>query len=609
MQLSRLFFHARRFFALAALAALLPSVPALAQEAPPATWRDTGITLTGAVLCASEAQPGVLFAAEDAGTFAYNWLTGTRTLLSQRAFNMCGPNGLLFAVPGRDVASPDGPTPRLNTIDGTETTVAHAPTAVAADGSMRVYALHDDGRLWASADGGTTWSQRGQGVPGRLTAVAPSAADAGAIYAVAVQHPPARPGQDMIEASYTIFFSPDAGMRWEPRFTGQISGMPAVIDQRVRLLPISGQRVPVDMLHLVIWDGSISPSSHSQHFVSADGARTFMDIGDSSGFGNSINLAHTGTNLLRYVVGRYGGGAELARLAEDRRTWQPVELPPLQDVQRYCFFPELQVATESPANLVLCSKGDSWFSPDGGASWQPLGANAGQQIVITPYLPLALLSVGPDGRLLALDLPDPGTRQTSPVVASGAPGSFFFMETGHNLGGAFRHYWQAHGGLAQFGYPRTEPFREINQTDGNVYLVQYFERARFEFHPELAGICDAVLLGLLGNQLAAGRHAADTPPFQPVADPHDPAVAYFAPTGHTLRGAFRQYWQAHGGLAIYGYPTSEEFSEVNPADGQTYLVQYFERARFEFHPEHAGTGFEVQLGLLGNELLHMKGWL
>ena len=36
---------------------------------------------------------------------------------------------------------------------------------------------------------------------------------------------------------------------------------------------------------------------------------------------------------------------------------------------------------------------------------------------------------------------------------------------------------------------------------------------------------------------------------------------------------------------MFGYPISEEFTEVNQADGRTYTVQYFERNRFEWHPE------------------------
>lgn len=39
------------------------------------------------------------------------------------------------------------------------------------------------------------------------------------------------------------------------------------------------------------------------------------------------------------------------------------------------------------------------------------------------------------------------------------------------------------------------------------------------------------------------------------------------------------------------------------ADGFAYRVQYFERARLEYHPQYAGTPYEVQLGLLGTALL------
>ena len=64
-------------------------------------------------------------------------------------------------------------------------------------------------------------------------------------------------------------------------------------------------------------------------------------------------------------------------------------------------------------------------------------------------------------------------------------GSTYFPETGHNVGPRFGAYWRANGGLAQFGYPLTEPF-EQRLEDGKVYTVQYFERVRLELHPEHA---------------------------------------------------------------------------------------------------------------------------
>ncbi len=75
----------------------------------------------------------------------------------------------------------------------------------------------------------------------------------------------------------------------------------------------------------------------------------------------------------------------------------------------------------------------------------------------------------------------------------------------------------------------------------------------------------------------------------------------FPQTGKCVSGRFYDYWLANGGLAQQGYPISDEFDEVNPTDGKTYRTQYFERARFEHHPEYAGTAYEVLLGLLGRE--------
>jgi len=40
-----------------------------------------------------------------------------------------------------------------------------------------------------------------------------------------------------------------------------------------------------------------------------------------------------------------------------------------------------------------------------------------------------------------------------------------------------------------------------------------------------------------------------------------------------------------------------------------HTVQYFERARFEWHPDKRGTPYEFLLGHLGREILIARGWL
>jgi len=174
----------------------------------------------------------------------------------------------------------------------------------------------------------------------------------------------------------------------------------------------------------------------------------------------------------------------------------------------------------------------------------------------------------------------------------------YFPEVGHTLRGPFLKFWQANGGLAIFGYPLSEEFSEVSATDGKSYTVQYFERNRFEHHPEFAGTRSEVLMGLLGVEMTRGRTFRPGTPILNSA-----SKVFFQETQHSLSGPFLAYWQRYGGLPVFGYPISEEMVENG------YTVQYFERNRFEHHPEFAGTRNEVLLGLLGVEIVRRNGWM
>jgi hypothetical protein len=186
-----------------------------------------------------------------------------------------------------------------------------------------------------------------------------------------------------------------------------------------------------------------------------------------------------------------------------------------------------------------------------------------------------------------------------PAAAQGE--SRFFPETGQTVSGPFLDYWQQNGGLALFGYPIGDAHDEVDPISGKTYRVQWFERERFELHPEYAGTSHEVLLGLLGRQLTRGRE--DEPAFQPVdAVPTTTDYAFFPETRHSISFEFKTYWEQNGGLPIFGYPISEPFEESNPSDGLIYTVQYFERARFELHPEQPAP-YRVLLGRLGAQLM------
>jgi hypothetical protein len=181
---------------------------------------------------------------------------------------------------------------------------------------------------------------------------------------------------------------------------------------------------------------------------------------------------------------------------------------------------------------------------------------------------------------------------SSPTAAQGDRRTF--PETGKTLDGAFLQYWNSHGGLAQQGYPISDVIQETSDTDGKIYTVQYMERAVFEQHPENQPPYN-LLLSLLGVFRYQQKYPQGAPGQVPNNEPNS---REFPQTGKRLGGLFLQYWNSHGGLAQQGYPISDEFDEVSDLNGQTYKVQYFERAVFEYHPENQPP-YNVLLSQLG----------
>ena len=222
-----------------------------------------------------------------------------------------------------------------------------------------------------------------------------------------------------------------------------------------------------------------------------------------------------------------------------------------------------------------------------GLFWDDLGMTDSDWVDVT------FLWLSPLASYLAQPLPPAALARVAPFATT--HDRRYFPETGHGLSGAFKRTWEARGGLPVFGYPLTEPVEERSLDDGKTYTVQYFERARLEHHPENAGTPYEVLLGFLGKAF----HTPDPPASQLQG------ARYFPETGHSLKGDFRAYWEANGGLSLFGLPISEELKERSPTDGQVYTVQYFERARFEYHPENKAP-YTVLLGHLGRQLIDLR---
>ncbi len=273
------------------------------------------------------------------------------------------------------------------------------------------------------------------------------------------------------------------------------------------------------------------------------------------------------------------------------------------------------------------------YLPDGFGSdgfWMfRLDPNGSLAAVSRTYNQMVEIAKSPD-RLPTLSDQDRMIRSFLPSPPQGKAGDLYFPEVKRHLNSHFVAAWQQGDGLAMFGYP----LHEAALVGGN--LVQYTERARFEWHPAAGQSCcdgsGSLMFGLLGqeaitlhnlsfpsalpdNDSVMWNSATATPTATPApkkvgksltAAPTitptmpAPVVIYFRESRHNLSGKLLDYWQTHGGVSTFGYPLSEPFT-----DQSGITVQYFERARFELHPEG------VLLGRLGYEIarsLDYKGY-
>jgi len=143
----------------------------------------------------------------------------------------------------------------------------------------------------------------------------------------------------------------------------------------------------------------------------------------------------------------------------------------------------------------------------------------------------------------------------------------FFPETSHNVQGDFLRFYNAVSDpLTLYGYPITDQFQ---RTDG--LLVQYFQRARFEYHPELPD-GQRVILTDVGSQIY-------TPAIQlNISNPF--ACRFFTETNFSVCFSFLDFYNKYGGELQFGHPISPfEYHD-------DLIVQYFQKARMEWRPSN-----------------------
>jgi hypothetical protein len=181
----------------------------------------------------------------------------------------------------------------------------------------------------------------------------------------------------------------------------------------------------------------------------------------------------------------------------------------------------------------------------------------------------------------------PGRLANAQVIADRE----YFPETGHWVTGEFlTKYYSVPNPEELFGDPVTDAFPD----NISGLTVQYFEKARFELHPyEIPDL--HVKLSNLGSYLYQKGQTlpilfnASGCDFYPQVD-----------NGYYICFDFLKFFNQNGGVAHFGYPISN-FEIYNG-----WIVQHFQRARLEWHPENP-QGSRVVVSNLGIEYFHKHG--
>ncbi len=185
------------------------------------------------------------------------------------------------------------------------------------------------------------------------------------------------------------------------------------------------------------------------------------------------------------------------------------------------------------------------------------------------------------------------------LVAQAQSSERCFAETGQCISGRILEFWEQHGGQAIFGLPIT-PLQEEDFA-GSTAQAQWFERARLEWHPQNPFPDDVVITNLGHVYTSQGSKPRRDEPVD------RPDCMYFE-TGYNVCGEVLALWKAHGiemdgkpgiseieSRALFGVPLSGGYP-MQFADGNEYLVQWFERARLDVMPDG------VAIALIGREM-------
>ena len=409
--------------------------------------------------------------------------------------------------------------------------------------------------LYRTTDGGVTWSHL-PGIVSPVIAVAYKTGNAQTVFA----------GTEL-DGNYR---SEDGGLYW----SRTNSGLP-----RDRLGNIAGAVA-------LVADPDLSTHLYAATTTAA-GLYRSHDGGTSWHMANTglpeesiLGLAITGSGSPRLYAATSSG----LYLSTDRAAgWSLIGELPTATTHKLLLDPG------ASGTLLLIAETAIYRSTNGGLTWVNLDLPAD----MSPIRDAILLS-GPEFTYLFVASENgpywqrltPASPQSPPQTESVA--ELYVGVTGHTIREPFLSFFTANGGVARFGYPRTDAIGEDGKT------VQYFQRSRLEIVSDDEE--ERVVQSPLGKALHSGEDLS--------------AASAQTDSGATqeqyaVDQVFANFYASNNGLESYGSPVAPAADEEQ-LNGATLFTQYFEFARLD---HHAGAATPILLGLIGDQYLMQRGWL
>lgn len=441
------------------------------------------------------------------------------------------------------------------------------------------------GGLYRSIDTGANWQPASKGLPpySWVTALTADLANPSTVY-VGLQYI-----RNDHSAAY-IYKSTDGGLSWRSSSLG------------IHVLPNNGGSVTGlgwsgnTLFAATLSDGIYRSDDRGASWIPAAMPRRTLPAESSKAMPLplKVSLLSTGTEGALIIATEEGAYQSL----DGGQTWQL--LGPVQAQGK----PALLGFDSASGRVAMASSGGAWSYkvPPGSVILPKATSIPATPVPPTPPPPARLATYTPTSTprpptptQTPTVVPTPtvalvtGPKPTDRVKPGDPDVSTYFEQTGHNISHGFRDFWQANGGLGKFGFPLTDEFVE------NGVPVQYFERARFEYRD------GKITLGNLGTELSQGFSG---PAFRPIPFfVSEDTNVYFGPSKHSVSGPFLDFFRDSGRVEGVGYPVSESYKVDEDTE-----VQWFERARFEWH-RSLPEGRRIVLGNIGTETLQRRGWL